>query len=164
MNDKWLNTRIEELRALKTPSAHQRLLLALAALPNRDPANERKFLALARSEWALERAMAAKSKASAIVHSHLDVVEKLLRREIDNAAKLLVMAGLVDAKTGVSKWGREELLGALLDLAEGSHGDDQRSNWKLRGQAVLADLKSKRPAAQVAPGIPNSADASLGTE
>ena len=70
--------------------------------------------------------------------------EKLAERknrdhQLYQSAGLLILAGLVDTKTGKPTLDRGELLGALLGLAKVPADDARRSDWKRAGDALLAD-------------------------
>ena len=70
--------------------------------------------------------------------------EKLTERKRRNhdlyqSGGLLILAGLVDTKTGKPTLDRGELLGALLGLAKIPADDPRRGDWKRAGDALLAD-------------------------
>ncbi|MQT78371.1 conjugal transfer protein TraD, partial [Pseudomonas helleri] len=54
------------------------------------------------------------------------------------SAGLLILAGLVDTKTGKPTIDRGELLGALLGLAKVPADDPRRGDWKRAGDALLS--------------------------
>ncbi|WP_370599187.1 conjugal transfer protein TraD (plasmid) [Plesiomonas shigelloides] len=57
------------------------------------------------------------------------------------SAGLLILAGLVDTKTGKPNRDKGELLGALISLAESDVPDEKRAAWKSKGDALLAKSK-----------------------
>ncbi len=142
MHDEWLTARIAYLRGLKSPSDQQRLLLLLAAKPERSSDDNRKLSALVRAEKAAERAQKAKANAARIVNAEKAAERKARDRELYQAAGLLILAGLVDSKTGRPTVDRGELLGALLGLAKVPLDDQRRSEWKRAGDALLAAKSS----------------------
>ncbi len=139
MQDDWLSTRLANLQGLKTPSGHQRLLLLLAEKPDRTPEDERKLAALVRAEKAAERAQKAKANAARIVNAEKLAVRKARDRELYNAAGLMILAGLVDSRTGMPTLDRGELLGALMELSRVSPEDERKAQWKRKGDALLAE-------------------------
>ncbi len=142
MHDEWLTARIAYLRGLKSPSDQQRLLLLLADKPERSNDDNRKLAALVRAEKAAERAQKAKANAARIVNAEKAAERKARDRELYQAAGLLILAGLVDSKTGRPTVDRGELLGALLGLAKVPLDDQRRSEWKRAGDALLAAKSS----------------------
>lgn len=142
MHDEWLTARIAYLRGLKSPSDQQRLLLLLADKPERSNEDNRKLSALVKAEKAAERAQKAKANAARIVNAEKAAERKARDRELYQAAGLLILAGLVDSKTGRPTVDRGELLGALLGLAKVPLDDQRRSEWKRAGDALLAAKSS----------------------
>ena len=143
MQDDWLTARLAYLRGLKAPNDHQRLLMLLADKPQRTANDERKLAALVKAEKAAERAQKARAQAARIINAEKDAARKARDRELYNAAGLLILAGLVDTKTGVPNLDRGELLGALLGLAQVPTNDQRRAEWKRAGDALLAEKSRK---------------------
>lgn len=139
MKDDWLAARIVYLQGLKAPGDHQRLLLLLAAKPDRTPGEERKFAALVKSEKAAERAVKARADAARIVNADQLKRRKARDHELFNSAGLMILAGLVDTHTGCPTLDRGELLGALMGLAKLPRDDPRRQDWKRAGDALLAE-------------------------
>lgn len=139
MQDDWLNARLAYLRGLKAPTDHQRLLLLLVDKPERTPEDARKIMALVRAEKAAERAQKARANAARIVNADKLAVRKARDRELYNAAGLMILAGLVDSRTGMPVRDRGELLGALMALAKVPLDDPGRGQWKHAGDALLAE-------------------------
>lgn len=139
MQDDWLKGRLAYLRGLKAPSDHQRLLLLLTDKPDRTPEDERKLIALVRAEKAAERAQKARANAARIVNAEKLATRKARDRELYNAAGLMILAGLVDSRTGMPVLDRGELLGALMELSRVPLEDKRRMQWKRNGDAMLAE-------------------------
>jgi hypothetical protein len=137
-NDDWLTSRLTYIRGLKSPSAHQRLLLLLVEQPQRTAEDERKLSALVKAERAAERALQARALAARVVDKDKEAARKARDHELYNAAGLLILAGLVDTKTGLPTGDRGELLGALLGLAQVPADDPRRGDWKRAGEALLS--------------------------
>ena len=131
--------RLAYLRGLKAPSDHQRLLQLLAEKPDRTPEDERKLTALVRAEKAAERAQKARANAARIVNAEKLAARKARDRELYNAAGLMILAGLVDSRTGRPLLDRGELLGALMELSRVAPGDERKAQWKRNGDALLAE-------------------------
>ncbi len=139
MHDDWLMARLVYLRALKAPSDYQRLLLLLADIPKPTPEEARKLVALVRAEKASDRAQKARANAARVVNADKLATRKARDRELYNAAGLLILAGLVNSRTGMPQSDRGELLGALMELAQVPPGDHRRAGWKRAGDALLAE-------------------------
>jgi hypothetical protein len=139
MQDDWLKERLAYLRGLKAPSDHQRLLQLLADKPDRTPEDERKLMALVRAEKAVERAQKAGANAARIVNAEKLAVRKARDRELYNAAGLMILACLVDSRTGMPVLDRGELLGALMELSRVSPEDERKAQWKRNGDALRAE-------------------------
>lgn len=140
----WQENRLAYLRALKNPSDHQRLLLIIADMPTPTSEDKRKFDALLQAERAAERAEKLRGVAAKIVDADKKAERKARDHELYNAAGLLILAGLVDTKTGAPKGDRAELLGALCGLSKVPPDDHRRSEWKRAGDALLAAESQKK--------------------
>lgn len=138
MKDKWLSDRILHVKNLKSPSDQQRLLLMLSEKTSRTNDEERKLSFLIRAEWAEAKAQKARSDVARIVNAEKESARKARDRELYQAAGLLILAGLVDTKTGSPLLDRGELLGALLAIEETAVTDEVRVDWKRTGDALMA--------------------------
>lgn len=143
MQDKWLAERIAYIRGLKAPNDHQRLLLLLNDKKDATPDDLRKLAALVKAEKAAEKAQRAKASVAKIVNAEKLAERKRRDRELYQSAGLLILAGLVDTKTGAPTRDRGELLGALVSLADNNVADEKRAEWKRKGDALLAAKGSK---------------------
>lgn len=139
MQDKWLEDRVAYIRGLKSPNDHQRLLLLLNDKKDATDDDRRKLVALIRAEKAAEKAQRAKASVAKIVNAEKLAERKNRDHQLYQSAGLLILAGLVDTKTGKPTLDRGELLGALLGLAKVPADDARRSDWKRAGDALLAD-------------------------
>lgn len=135
----WLQENLGYLRGLRNPTEQQKLLLMLVDKEDRDDKDNRKLTVLIRAEKASERAQTARAAAARIINSDKATARKARDHEMYRAAGLMVLAGLVDKKTGEPTRDRGELLGALLMLAEAQPNDERRLVWKQRGDKVLAE-------------------------
>jgi len=123
MNDEWVIERIEHIRNKKSPSDQQRLLVLLAEKDDKTPKEEQDFKALVRAEKAVarlekaaEKVARSKTKVSKILKAERSAKEKARTHELIKSAGLLIMAGLVDSKTGKLLWEKERLLIELLKI------------------------------------------------
>ena len=135
----WLEDRVAYIRGLKSPNDHQRLLLLLNDKKDATDDDRRKLVALIRAEKAVEKAQRAKASVAKIVNAEKLAERKNRDHQLYQSAGLLILAGLVDTKTGKPTLDRGELLGALLGLAKVPADDARRSDWKRAGDALLAD-------------------------
>lgn len=155
-NDDWLTGRLTYIRGLKSPSAHQRLLLLLVEQPQRTAEDERKLSALVKAERAAERALQARALAARVVDEDKKASRKARDHELYQAAGLLILAGLVDTKTGLPTGDRGELLGALLGLAQVSADDPRRADWKRAGDTFLRSRLKVETQAESVPEAPQT--------
>ena len=135
----WLEDRVAYIRGLKSPNDHQRLLLLLNDKKDATDDDRRKLVALIRAEKAAEKAQRAKASVAKIVNAEKLAERKNRDHQLYQSAGLLILAGLVDTKTGKPTLDRGELLGALLGLAKVPADDSRRSDLKRAGYALLAD-------------------------
>ena len=135
----WLEDRVAYIRGLKSPNDHQRLLLLLNDKKDATDDDRRKLVALIRAEKAAEKAQRAKASVAKIVNAEKLAERKNRDHQLYQSAGLLILAGLVDTKTGKPTLDRGELLGALMGLAKVPSDDARRSDWKRAGDALLAD-------------------------
>ena len=146
-NDEWLNDRVKYLKGLKSKGEQQELLVLLAENPNRTAQDDKKFNAIIRAEKASQRATKARQDAARLINEENRAVAKAERtartHELCNSAGLLILAGLVDTKTGKPAIDKAELLGALLGLAKVPTEDTRRKEWKRAGDSMLAEQSVK---------------------
>ncbi|WP_228385024.1 MULTISPECIES: conjugal transfer protein TraD [Pseudomonas] len=135
----WLEDRVAYIRGLKSPNDHQRLLLLLNDKKDATDDDRRKLVALIRAEKAAEKAQRAKASVAKIVNAEKLAERKNRDHQLYQSAGLLILAGLVDTKTGKPTLDRGELLGALLGLAKVPADDARRSDWKRAGDALIAE-------------------------
>jgi hypothetical protein len=138
MNVKWLSDRITHIKNLKMPNDQQRLLLMLSEKSTRTSDEERKLGFIVKAEWAEAKAQKARSDVARIVNAEKESARKSRDRELYQAAGLLILAGLIDTKSGTPFIDRGELLGALIGIEETSVTDRVRADWKRAGDALLA--------------------------
>lgn len=138
MKETWILERLIYIRNLKSPNDQQRLLLLLYEKQIRTTEDNRKLSFLVKAEWAEVKAQKAKSDVARIVQAEKDSARKARDRELYQSAGLLILAELVDTKTGTPVLDRGELLGALLGMAKVPVDDPVRSQWKRTGDALIA--------------------------
>lgn len=139
----WLEDRVAYIRGLKSPNDHQRLLLLLNDKKDATDDDRRKLVALIRAEKAAEKAQRAKASVAKIVNAEKEAERKRRNHDLYESGGLLILAGLVDTKTGKPTLDRGELLGALLGLAKVPSDDARRSDWTRAGDALLAERERK---------------------
>jgi len=141
-NDSWLNDRVTFLKALKTRTEQQELIVLLTENNKRSPLDTKKLAALVKAEKASIRANKARQDAANLINSEKRALAKAARdartHELCESAGLMGLAGLVDTLTGKPTIDRGELMGALLGLAKVPAADPRRADWKRAGDAVLA--------------------------
>jgi hypothetical protein len=140
-NNEWLNDRVKYLKGLKSRNEQQELLVLLAEKTNRNAQEDKKLNAIVKAEKAGLRATKARQEAANLINAEKKAAAKAERtartHELCNSAGLLILAGLVDTKTGQPTIDKAELLGALLGLAKVPAEDPRRLEWKRAGNALL---------------------------
>ena len=146
-NDEWLKDRVAYLKGLKSRNEQQELLVLLAEKSNRNTQEDKKLNAIVKAEKAGLRATKARQEVANLINAEKKTVAKAERtartHELCNSAGLLILAGLVDTKTGRSIIDKGELLGALLGLAKVPAEDPRRKEWKRAGDSMLAEQSEK---------------------
>lgn len=137
-NDPWLHDRVAHLKGLKSLSQQQALLVQLAEIRDRSAQQQKQLDLLVKAEKAAIAAAKARLKVTALLNVEKKAERKARDHALYNAAGLLILAGLVDTKTGLPTMDRGELLGALLGLAQVPESDPRRSEWRHVGSAKLA--------------------------
>jgi hypothetical protein len=142
----WLANRIQFIKTLKNPNEQQQLIVLISEKINRSSNDEKMLSVLVRAEKAAEKASIARSKASALMSEEKKNTAKKERKNRDHelykSAGLLIMAGLVDTKTGKPNIDTESLLGALASLAELSKENPKWQEWKKRGDDLFKKTTS----------------------
>src|SRR5664280_1129857 len=146
-NDAWLKDRVAYLKGLKSRNEQQELLVLLAEKSNRNTQDDKKLNAIVKAEKASLRATKARQDAANLINAEKKVVAKAERvartHELCNSAGLLILAGLVDTKSGKPTIDKGELLGALLGLAKVTVEDPRRKEWKRAGDSMLTEQSVK---------------------
>ncbi|MET3135404.1 hypothetical protein AAKU55_005714 [Oxalobacteraceae bacterium GrIS 1.11] len=141
-NDSWLNDRVTFLKALKTRTEQQELIVLLSENTKRSPLDTKKLAALVKAEKASIRANKARQDAANLINAEKKTLATAARNarthELCESAGLMGLAGLVDTLTGKPTIDRGELLGALLGLAKVPADDSRRADWKRAGDTLLA--------------------------
>ena len=135
--EEWLSAKIAYINGLKSPSEQQRLLVLLAEKKNRTTTDEKTLSALIRAE----KTAAAKARVTAIIAAERKAAARAERKardhELYKAAGLMIVAGLVDSKTGKPKFSAAELVGALAGIAELPRNHPKWQEWERRGKELL---------------------------
>ena len=156
--DAWLVDRVAFIKGMKSPSDAQRLLVALHEKPERSAVEAKKLALLIAAERSADRASKARAAAMKFLREEDRAAAMKLRKARDHAlyqsAGLLILAGLVDSKSGEPRWDRGTLLGGLLFMADvlGQEGvsvdglrdaPQLRGIWKRAGDALLAEREKQ---------------------
>jgi hypothetical protein len=145
-NNEWLKDRVAYLKGLKSRNEQQELLVLLAEKSNRNAQDDKKLNAIVKAEKASLRATKAMQDAANLINAEKKAVAKAERtartHELCNSAGLLILAGLVDTKTGKPTIDKAELLGALIGLSKVPELDEIRTEWKKAGSVVFEKSKT----------------------
>jgi hypothetical protein len=141
----WLKNHVLTLQGLKKRTEQQNLLIELYAIEHKTPSEVKKFNAIVKAEKASDRAKKAIIEASNLIQEEKKAEKKAERKardhELFNSAGLLILAGLVDTKTGKPTIDKNELLGALIGLSNVPYDHEKRIEWKKVGAAKIAEQK-----------------------
>ena len=132
-NNEWFIARLAYLSGLKAPNDQQKLMLELAKKVTLTDDEQRKMKALIRAEKAAERALKARADVAKIVNAEKALKRKARDHALYQAAGLMIVGKLVDTKTGEPFMQPDELLGALLEVAQAAQSPDKRAAWKAKG-------------------------------
>lgn len=133
MEDKaqeWLFDKVSYIKGLKSPTDAQSLLMLLAEKSERTEPDEKKLRLLINAEKAAERAQRARLQASKVTES-----EKLAKRKARNH-RLIKQGVLVDLAS-LQSHSLEEILGALLLVAQTARPEDWQSYQQAGAQCLL---------------------------
>lgn len=140
-NDDWLKQRLTYIQGLKSPSEQQSLMVILAGKDSLTPVEEKKLNVLIRAEKAQQRAVEARSKATALLNAEKKAEARAERKSRDHelykAAGLMSLVGLVDKETGKPVVDVASLVGALAGLSELPRDNPKWMEWKQRGAEIL---------------------------
>lgn len=139
--ENWIQNKVKEIKDSKTRTDEQELLLILHDNKNRTAQENKEFDILVKYEKSLEQTNVRKQAAINVTQNKKKEERKARDRKLYNAAGLLILAGLVDTKTGDTKLDAGELLGAFIGLANLPADHQKRAEWKKMGDAVLAEQK-----------------------
>jgi len=144
----WRDERLVMLRALKSPTQDQRMLLALVEQVESGsdpltPASKRQLEALWRLEQANDQAQTARAALASLAQDDRRKKRKERDHRVYQRGALLGTAGLLDFDTGefqLDGFDDATLLGALLGLARVS--DPERlASWRQAGAAKFDELE-----------------------
>ena len=140
-NDNWLQQRLSYIQSLKSPSAQQSMIVILTCKDSLTPAEEKKLNVLIRAEKAQQRAVDARSKATALLNAEKKAEARAERKardhELYKAAGLMSLVGLVDKETGKPVVDVASLVGALAGLSELPRDNPKWLEWKQKGTEIL---------------------------
>ena len=128
--EQWAAERVQYIRGLKSPNEQQKLMLILTDKADKTAQDIKTLSLLMKAEQAAEKAQEARAARKARDHA------------LYQSAGLLILAGLVDSKTGKPVDDTAALLGALASLNDLSRDNPKWSDWKIRGQELLNSKKS----------------------
>lgn len=146
--EKWLAKKIPYLQGLKQRSEDQETLLRLALKGDRTDREERALQAAIRVERSADRYHKARVESRKVRSQTKSAERKARTHELIESAGLLIMAGLVDSRTGKPIDDVELLLGGLLALRRHLDGltEEQRAGHKIEGRdRLLQESQKKAP-------------------
>jgi hypothetical protein len=140
----WLQDRITHLKALKNPSEQQSLLIILVEKSERTTQEEKTFSALVRAEKAMLAVAKARQAASQLINTENRKAKEAERKARNH--RLIQQGTLIDL-AGLEQRSKGEILGLLFGAA--AIEDPQRwADWKMKGDAFLAEVEAKNKQAK----------------
>jgi hypothetical protein len=119
---RWAADRVQYIRGLKSPNEQQRLLVLLMDKADKTAQESKTLSLLIQAERAAEKALEARTKVMNLIQAEKRAEARAARKARDHAlyqsAGLLIMAGLVDGRTGKPLGMPAALLGALASRPE----------------------------------------------
>jgi len=137
-NAQWIESHLKYLSGLRSLSYQQQHFIELATLDERTAEQEKKFKAALKLEKITQRLVDAKAEMARLNTAAKRAERKARDHELYNSAGLMILAGLVDTKTGKPIIDKAELLGALMGLAQVPPDDKRRAEWKKAGSEKIA--------------------------
>ncbi|MGL4734473.1 MAG: conjugal transfer protein TraD [Enterovibrio sp.] len=148
--NEWIEARAQYIKGLKNANEQQRLFFALYEKETRTAQEEKAFALLVKAERTAQKAQQAKAKAVNFIQAEKKLASKLERKKRDHelyqSAGLLILAGLVETKTGKPIDDPAALLGALISLNAVPRDHPKWLEWQKAGAQVMqSTLKQKPP-------------------
>lgn len=139
--EQWAADRVQYIRGLKSPNEQQKLMLILSDKDNKTALEMKTLSLLIQAEQAAEKAQEARAKVMNLIQAEKRAEAKAARKARDHAlyqsAGLLIMAGLVDSRTGKPLDTPAALLGALASLNDLSRDNPKWGEWARKGGEML---------------------------
>lgn len=102
--EQWAAERVQYIRGLKSPNEQQKLMLILTDKADKTAQDIKTLSLLMKAEQAAEKAQEARAKVMNLIQAEKRAEARAARKARDHAlyqsAGLLILAGLVDSKTG----------------------------------------------------------------
>ena len=149
LNERWLERNLPYLRERKKRSNAQDLLIALAQKASRNEEESSQLDRLIKAERTAERARQARIDAEKMVGATKEAERKARTQEMIRSAGLLILAGLVDGKTGKPLYEAPLLVGALQAMAEMLSDKERADDWAYlqeKGSSLLGSQAGKKAA------------------
>lgn len=138
----WRSQKLEHIKALKSKSPAQKLILDLSSSSSLSPAETRNLDTLLRSEFAREQYEKIEQQATKIAETAAAQKAKTERQIRNNR---LFHHGILIEQAGLKTWSDAELLGALLHVARAKDPETQEvedperiAAWTKVGAARIA--------------------------
>lgn len=134
---------VKYIKGLKRPTEAQAALLQLAQIKNRTAEQDKAIYVLWRAEQAALRASKARAEAHKLLSKKADDERRARNHQMFQSAGLMIVAGLVDTKTGMPFEDPALLLGKLMVLARSNWTPDQIQAMHAEGVAMLAEVAAR---------------------
>ncbi|MGL4333726.1 MAG: conjugal transfer protein TraD, partial [Lactococcus garvieae] len=137
--------RAQYIKGLKNANEQQRLFFALYEKETRTAQEEKAFALLVKAERIAQKAQEAKAKAVNFIQAEKKLAAKLERKKRDHelyqSAGLLILAGLVETRTGKPIDDPAALLGALISLNAVPRDHPKWLEWQKAGVQAMQSKK-----------------------
>lgn len=147
--EKYLAERFQIWNKEQRHNANVEKILELAPVIGNNQATREQiqlFWLLIEAEYNREKALEAIAKANGIQKKVTEKARKERNKKLFDAAGLLILAGLLDSKTGDIKYDKETVLGYLVQIRQwieqGQNSNDPQTqarlqHYKAKGHALL---------------------------
>lgn len=136
-NAEWLAERLQFIRSLKSPNDQQKMLLMLSDKADKTADDDKKLAVLIKAEKAADKAQQAQAEFKKLMQAEKRAERKARDHELYNSAGLMIVAGLVDTKTGKPTMSKAKLVGALASLAQVPPDHHKWGEWEKTGTKLL---------------------------
>ena len=142
----WIADHVQMIRGLERPTQQQKALMELHSIPSdkRTPDQERAYKTLEKAVLTERRADIARANADNMFNKKRDLERVARNHQMFQSAGLLILAGLVDTKTGMPFEDPALLLGKLMQINQVNWSADQLQEMQTLGMQIMAESEERQ--------------------